>query len=114
MGDSARFRVSVADEKLALLRQKLAVTTLPDELVDAQWSLGAPLSDIKRLAAYWQNGFDWRAQEAKLNELPQYHTFVDVDGFGDIGIHYVYQQSGTKGAIPLLFSHGCESSRLGS
>jgi hypothetical protein len=36
---------------------------LPDELNGAGWDYGA-LADIKRLAAYWQDSFDWRKQEA--------------------------------------------------
>ena len=64
--------------------------------------------DIKRLTAHWKNGFDWRQQEAKLNELPQFKTKVTVDGFDDVDMHFIHQKSGTAGAIPLLFVHGCK------
>ena len=66
--------------------------------------------DIKRLANHWRNGFDWRNQEAKLNELPQFKTKVMVDGFEEVDMHFVYQKSDIPGAIPLLFVHGCELS----
>lgn len=106
------YTISVPDNAIRLLKDKLALNSFPDELSDAAWDLGAPLADIKRLAAYWADGFDWRSVEAKLNELPQYKTNVEVDNFGDIGLHFVYQKSETKGAIPLLFVHGWPGSYL--
>jgi len=63
---------------------------------------------MKRLTNYWKGGFNWRQHEAKLNELPQFMTKVDVEGFGPINIHFIHQKSEVAGAIPLLFSHGCE------
>jgi hypothetical protein len=32
-----------------------------------------------------------------------------VEGFGELSVHYVHQRSSVKGAIPLLFVHGCKS-----
>ena len=44
--------------------------------------------------------------EAELNELPQFVTPVQIDGFGSLDIHFVHHQSPIKSAIPLLFVHG--------
>jgi pimeloyl-ACP methyl ester carboxylesterase len=41
-----------------------------------------------------------------MNKLPNYSTPISVDGFGTLDIHFVYQKSGVKNAIPLLFCHG--------
>lgn len=100
------YQISVPDSSIKLLHDKLALNRFPDELDESAWDLGAPLADIKRLASRWANGFDWRAAEAKLNELPQYKTDVKVDGFGDVALHFVYQKSQRQNAIPLLFVHG--------
>ncbi|KAL8684395.1 MAG: hypothetical protein Q9218_008309, partial [Villophora microphyllina] len=100
------FTVLVSDEKLEQLSRKLADTNFPDELDEAGWDYGAPLADIKRLSKYWQDNYDWRKAEARINELPNYKTQIEVDGFGSIDIHFVYQKSPIAGAIPLLFSHG--------
>ena len=106
---SVPFTISIPDEKLVRLQRKLALTTLPDELDDAGWAYGVPLADIARLLARWKDGFDWRAQEAALNaELPQFHRNIEVEGYGTLGVHYVHQRSAVKGAVPLLFVHGCE------
>ena len=103
------YNISVPEEKLASLAQKLSAATFPDELDGAGWDYGAPLADIKRLVKYWQEEFDWRAQERELNKLPNYHIDIGVDGFETLDIHFVYQKSEVEGAIPFLFSHGCES-----
>lgn len=67
---------------------------------------------MKRLVAHWTNGFDWRAQERKLNELPQFTTPVEVDGFGSLDMHFIHQTSDVQGAIALLFVHGWPGSFL--
>jgi hypothetical protein len=36
-----------------------------------------PLGYLQALAEYWRTGYDWRAQEARLNELPQFTTVID-------------------------------------
>lgn len=62
---------------------------------------------MKRLTDYWRNGFDWKKQEARLNQFPQFKTEVVVDGFEPLDMHFVHQKSDVPGAIPLLFVHGC-------
>lgn len=108
------FKISLSEDKIKRLQQKLALTDLPSEVLDPTnpWSRGAPLSEIKRLAFYWQHHFNWRAVEATLNELPQYTANIDVAGFDKYDIHFVHQRSQVTDAIPLLFLHGWPSSFL--
>lgn len=104
------YTVNVPDEVLEVLGKKLSVATFPDELRAAdQWPYGAPLADVKRLAKYWQDGFDWRKAEAAINELPNFRTQIEVKGFSPLDIHFVHQKSESAKAIPLLFCHGCTS-----
>ena len=101
------FTISISNEKLVRLQQKLALTDFPDECVDAEgWCHGSPLSDVKRLTHHWVSGFDWQAAEARLNQFPQYMTKVEIDGFGQQEVHFIHQPSVVKNAIPLLFVHG--------
>ena len=102
------FTVAVPDDALALLRAKLDTARFPDELDGAGWDYGAPLADVKRLAARWKEGFDWRKTEADINALPMFTRDIDVEGFGILNIHYVHKKSEVANAIPLLFVHGCE------
>ena len=101
------YQISVPGQKLSDLKTKLSHTTFPDELEDSGWNLGAPLADVKRLAAHWKDGYDWRKHEAQINDLPNFVTSIEVDGFGPLDIHFVHQKSNVEGAIPLMFSHGC-------
>jgi hypothetical protein len=111
MTQETPFTINVPDAKLDLFRRKLEVTTLPDELEDADRDYGAPLSDIERLLVRWKGGYDWRKHEAALNaELPQFTRKIGVEGHGDFDIHYVHKRSGAENAIPLLFVHGCRRS----
>ena len=101
------FQIDIPEESIRALRQKLEITTFPDELEDAGLKYGAPLENIKRLVSQWKV-FDWRQQEVQLNnELPQFTRDIEVDGFRTLNIHYVHQQSKVANAIPLLFVHGC-------
>lgn len=110
MSSITPFKINVPEERLQRLHQKLALTDLPDEISDLDpdelWSRGAPLADVKRLTAYWQDGFDWRKTEESLNKFPQYTADIELDGFGSHEIHFVHQRSNVAGAIPLLFLHG--------
>jgi len=109
MSTEVPFKIYVSDDKIAQLKAKLDNATFPDELEDSGWAYGAPLKDIKRLVARWQNGFDWRAHEKMINdELPQFTRDINIDRFGNLNIHYVHQKSPVVDAIPLLFVHGCE------
>lgn len=105
------YQIQVQDSKLEELHAKLDIAKFPPEsALTESWDYGAPVSEVKRLARYWRNGFDWRAAEAKLNELPQFTTTISVDGFGDLDIHFLHQKSKQPGAVPLIFVHGCKQS----
>lgn len=106
MADIAPYTISVAQSAIDDLKQRLALSKFPDELDDSGWDLGSPLADVKRLAAYWRDSFDWRKAEAKLNELPQFTTTIQCDNFDPIQIHFIHKKSEVEAAIPLLFVHG--------
>lgn len=110
MGPIKPFQINVSDAKLDLLKRKLELATLPDEVSGAGHDMGTRLEDVERLTAYWKDGFDWRAQEKKLNEIPQFTTIVEVPDFGELDIHFIHQKSKVENAVPLLFIHGCKQS----
>jgi hypothetical protein len=100
------FKIAVPQVQLDRLKAKLSLTDFPDELENSGWDFGAPLADIKRLVELWKT-WDWRDAETRINTLPQFHTGIEVKGFGTLDVHFVHQRSKTKNAIPLLFVHGC-------
>ncbi len=99
------FRINIPQAALDDLHERLARTNWPDQLPGAEWSRGVPVSYIKELADYWRTGYDWRAQEARLNEFPQFTTEID----GQI-IHFLHVLSPEPNALPLLILHGYPSS----
>ncbi|KAK6356742.1 hypothetical protein TWF718_001084 [Orbilia javanica] len=116
MADIRPYKISVPQEKIDLVKQKLELASFPDELEDSSWDLGTPLSEIKRLTKYWKESFDWRAAESHLNEVPQFTTTIEVDGFEPLATHFVHVKCKIPGvnAIPLLFVHGWPGSFLES
>src|SRR5256884_9335480 len=71
------FRVNVPDEDLAELHRRIAATRLPSKELVADRSQGVQLATIQELARYWENEYDWRRCEARLNALPQFTTEID-------------------------------------
>jgi len=54
MASPKPFHISVPQEMIDALKQKLALAEFPDELEDSGWDLGSPLNDIKRLTKAWE------------------------------------------------------------
>jgi len=95
------FRVDVLDDVLDDLHARLARTPLPNQVDGAGWDQGTELGYLQDLLAYWRDEFDWRAQEARLNEFDQYVTELEGQR-----VHFVHHRSPEPGALPLLISHG--------
>ena len=100
------YTISIPDSQIQDLKQRLALTKLPDELADSGWALGSPLADVQSLIKYWRDEYDWRKAETTLNQLPHFTTNVQCAGFESLNIHFVHKRSSVPGAIPLLFVHG--------
>jgi pimeloyl-ACP methyl ester carboxylesterase len=95
------FQVEIPQGDLDDLRQRIAATRWPSrELVDDR-SQGVQLATTKALADYWENEYDWRACEARLNALPQFKT--EIDG---VDIHFIHVRSKHEDALPLVMTHG--------
>ena len=97
----ARFEIRVPDEVLGDLRERLARTRWPDQIAGSGWDYGTDLGYLKELCGYWREGFDWRAQEARLNRFEQFRTEIDGQP-----LHFVHQRSRHAAALPLLLIHG--------
>ncbi|HET6707199.1 epoxide hydrolase [Amycolatopsis sp.] len=98
------FHINIPQQDLDELADRLAKTRWPGELPDAGWDYGVNETYLKDLVDYWQNGFDWRAQEARLNEYPQYTTTIDNQK-----VHFVHARSPEPDATPLIITHGWPS-----
>ncbi|MEU4395788.1 epoxide hydrolase family protein [Kribbella sp. NPDC023855] len=101
------FTIDVPQADLDDLTDRLARTRWPDELPGVGWDYGIPLARVKELAEYWRTTYEWRKQEARLNELPQYTTEIDGQR-----VHFVHVRSAREDALPLILSHGWPGSYL--
>ncbi len=95
------FRIATPQPDLDDLIGRLDRTRWPDELSGVGWSYGVPLDYVRRLTTYWRAGFDWRAQEARLNAHPQFTTTIDGQN-----IHFLHVRSPEPNALPLILTHG--------
>lgn len=99
------FTIEIPHAMLDDLRQRLTRTRWPDALDGVGWEYGIDQAYIQELVAYWRDGFDWRAQEARLNQLPQFRAVVD-----GVGIHFIRVRGQGPNPTPLLMLHGWPSS----
>lgn len=95
------FEVHVPQPDLDDLADRLGQTRWPSVLPGPEWQRGTPVGYLRELADYWRDGFDWRAQEARLNAYPQYTTQIDGQK-----IHFLHVKSPEPDATPLLLIHG--------
>ncbi len=101
------FHVNLPQARLdAILAKVLAFPweAMPDA---GSWSAGAYVPFMRDLAAYWVDGYDWRAAEAALNRYPQF--LANVDGQD---IHFYHVKSAVPGARALILTHGWPGSVL--
>jgi epoxide hydrolase len=99
--DMHPFRIEIPQADLDDLRDRLTRARWTDELADAGYDYGVPSAFVRRLVDYWLDGYDWRAWEAKLNELPQFTTEIDGQN-----IHFLHVRSPEPQAFPLILIHG--------
>ena len=95
------FTIEISNAVLNDLDDRLARTRLPDQIPGTEWEYGTDRAYLEELLAYWQNGFDWRAQERKLNEFNHFKTVID-----GVDVHFIHQRSPEENATPLLLTHG--------
>jgi pimeloyl-ACP methyl ester carboxylesterase len=98
------FSIDVDAVTLSDLRQRIRNTRWPDAAPGAAWEQGTDLEYLRRLLAYWADGFDWRAQERALNAIAQFQA--EIDG---IRIHFVHVRAKRGNGVPLILSHGWPS-----
>ncbi|MEU4190912.1 epoxide hydrolase family protein [Kribbella sp. NPDC026611] len=95
------FRIEVPEDELDDLRYRLAHTRWASEPAGDLSEYGVPRRWVEDLVQYWQDSYDWRAWEARLNAYPQYTTTID-----GANIHFLHIRSPQPNALPLILTHG--------
>jgi microsomal epoxide hydrolase len=106
------FRIAVPDEDLDDLRRRIRATRYPDKMPDSGWTYGTDLDELRPLAQYWADEYDWRRHESELNSFPQFRTEVqgpsgpsERDRKGE-RVHFLHVRSPNEDALPLVLTHG--------
>jgi epoxide hydrolase len=93
------FSVEVPQADLDDLADRLARTRLPRPAPDDDWTYGTPNHYLSAMVEQWRT-FDWRAQEKRINALPQHLTEIDGQT-----VHFAHVPSAEPAATPLLLAH---------
>ncbi len=99
--DINAFEINFSDIEIQNVKTKVASFPWHEMPKDGGWSFGTNIDYIKDLADYWTKEYDWRSQEVRLNQFPNYKTKVD-----DLDIHFIIKKSSSPKAIPLILIHG--------
>jgi len=98
------FSIRIDDRVLSDLQARIRQTRWPDRAPGPAWGQGTDLQYLQDLLAYWADGFDWRAQEQRLNTFRQFRA--EIDG---LRIHFVHERAPGGRGIPLILTHGWPS-----
>ena len=101
MSDIDPFTISISDEQINDLKNRIAHTRWPDAETTNDWNQGVPLAYVKELVQYWGEQYDHRRLAIRLNAFDNYR--IDLMG---LGIHFMHIKSSNPNARPLLLTHG--------
>ena len=99
--DINAFEINFTDVEIQNVKSKVASFPWHEMPKDGGWSFGTNIDYMKNLADYWTKEYDWKSQEVRLNQFPNYKTKVD-----DLDIHFIIKKSSSPKAIPLILIHG--------
>ncbi|KAL1736067.1 Alpha/Beta hydrolase protein [Schizophyllum commune] len=103
------FKIQVSDEKLGWINERVRTANIIPDVEHAEgkeWEDGVPSSVANEYAEFWRNGYDWRAEEARINATFDMFTVPIEEGGETIKLHFVHNRSKHASAVPLLFAHG--------
>jgi epoxide hydrolase len=98
---TSHFTIDIPQADLDDLRERLLRVRWPAPVPGAGAERGVPQDRMRELVEYWATKYDWRAQEARLNAVPQFRTTIDGQP-----IHFLHVRSPRPDAIPLILTHG--------
>ncbi|MBG6120055.1 MULTISPECIES: epoxide hydrolase family protein [unclassified Sphingobium] len=95
------YRVDVPLSTLDDLHDRLSRARIADDFGNADWRYGVERSWLAEMVAYWRDEYDWGAQQAAINALPNFHT--EIDG---VPIHFLHVKGKGPSPTPLILTHG--------
>jgi len=96
-----RFSIQIPEDVLIDLKYRLDHIRWPDQLQNVAWERGTEKGYLQSLVSYWSEQYDWRAQEAELNRLPQFRCTVD-----GVDVHFIHERGRGPNPLPIILTHG--------
>ncbi|MER7797729.1 epoxide hydrolase family protein [Microbacterium sp. NPDC096154] len=101
----------MTDDDLADLRHRLRRTRWPQPWPVSGWDAGTDPDVLRRMVAYWADGFDWRAQEERIRALPWFTQDAAGTPIGYLRFDAV-APGGSSCGLPIVLTNGWPSSAL--
>ena len=95
------YEINVPDETIEEIKSRVAAFPWHEMPDDGVWEYGTNLDYMKEFCDYWVTKYDWRKQEARINEFANFMTSVD-----NINIHFIHERGSGPNPKPLIISHG--------
>ena len=95
------YTVEIPDDTLESIRTRVRDYPWHEMPDDGGWNYGTNLHYLREFCDYWVNEFDWRKQEARINEFSHYQALVD-----GIELHFIHEKGSGTHPKPLIISHG--------
>ncbi|EME83297.1 uncharacterized protein MYCFIDRAFT_52339 [Pseudocercospora fijiensis CIRAD86] len=112
------FKAHVSDEDLNDFKQLLKLSKIGPKTYENQVAnvkdylhFGITHKWLSEAKQRWENGYDWRKTEARINSFPNFVTEVEDRGF-TYNIQFLALFSKNPDAVPLLVFHGWPGSIL--
>ncbi|GME45096.1 hypothetical protein CUC08_Gglean000246 [Neofusicoccum parvum] len=108
------FKISVSEEEILRLKKLLELSTVaaPNwENSKADANFGVSHNWLTNAVQHWQQSYNWREWEEKLNSFPQYTIKIEDDG-NHYTVHFLCLFSTSTSAVPIVFLHGWPGSVL--
>jgi pimeloyl-ACP methyl ester carboxylesterase len=94
------FEVAIPQDVLDDLQTRLERTRFATEQPGDGWEQGTPVDYLRDMVEHWSTSFDWRQQEARMNEFP--HFLTEIDGQT---VHFLHVASPHEDATPIVLTH---------
>lgn len=94
-------KINVAQSVLDDLNKRLKRTRWTEQEHSVGWQHGTNLDYLKDFTNYWMNEYNWRKEEARLNELSWFTAEFD-----DKKVNFIHEKGKGPNPTPILLLHG--------
>jgi len=96
-----KFNIKINNKKIIDIKNKVKNFNWK-KIKDIQsWDMGTNKSHLEEICNHWISDYSWEKEQTRINSFKNFKAKVN-----NLNIHFIYEKSKNKNAIPLLISHG--------